>query len=203
MWNAALSKAIWSVLCLHVYVCVCLFVCLCTLLFRFTHRGLSTEAKTTSQAGKAGPENPLGYFSTPSSVSVWFHLCAVVTLQETRRLNTTANYFLPCQNLLVGREITLSVNVCVFSMSHKILLAPCLLFVRGVFCLDVITASLSSLFPCKHRRRCGLFQRDVWTEDHCRGRPAKEKDVTDCSNAQFSWRTCTPRKHRKTQKHKY
>lgn len=44
------------------------------------------------------------------------------------------------------------------------------------------------------------FYEPVWTEDYCRGRRAKEKHVTDCSNVQFLKRTCTPCKHRKNTK---
>lgn len=92
-------------------------------------------------------------------------------------------------------------------MSHKGLLAPCLLFVGGVFCLDVISTSLFLFLACTGEDAACFLCKPVWTEDYCRGRKAKRKNMSPIARMLgFSAElvhAANTRKKKKTQKHKY
>lgn len=142
---------VWACVCMH--VCVCLFV---SLAFSFisTHRGPSVETRQPPKQVRWDPKHAQLFFHVSLIPSAF----AVVTLGGNKEaVNTTANYFFLWQNLLIQRGITLSANVCESPVSHARLLAPCLLFVRGVFCLDVISSRLFSSFM--HRSICGLLSK--------------------------------------------
>lgn len=149
--KCAVFACVWACVCMH--VCVCLFV---SLAFSFisTHRGPSVETRQPPKQVRWDPKRAQLFFHVSLIPSAF----AVVTLGGNKEaVNTTANYFFLWQNLLIQRGITLSANVCESPVSHARLLAPCLLFVRGVFCLDVISSSLFSSFM--HRSICGLLSK--------------------------------------------
>lgn len=76
------------------------------------------------------------------------HFDSAVTWGGDKEATNTSHkfffLFLQCQNL-IQRGLTLSANVCVRTVSHKRLLAPCLQFVRGFLCLEVIMTLISTL----------------------------------------------------------
>lgn len=176
---------VWACVCMH--VCVCLFV---SLAFSFisTHRGPSVETRQPPKQVRWDLKHAQLFFHVSLIPSAF----AVVTLGGNKEaVNTTANYFFLWQNLLIQRGITLSANVCESPVSHARLLAPCLLFVRGVFCLDVISSRLFSSFM--HRSICGLLSKGPL------GPKTTIVTVMSANASVFFKRTWTQRKHRKTQ----
>lgn len=61
--------------------------------------------------------------------------------------------------------------------------------------MDVISASLCLYHAQKKMRPA--FKGPVWTEDHCRGRRAKEKTSSIARMFRFSRELVHPAKHRK------
>lgn len=183
--KCAVFACVWACVCMH--VCVCLFV---SLAFSFvsTHRGPSVETRQPPKQVRWDPKHAQLFFHVSLIPSAF----AVVTLGGNKEaVNTTANYFFLWQNLLIQRGITLSANVCESPVSHARLLAPCLLFVRGVFCLDVISSRLFSSFM--HRSICGLLSKGPL------GPKTTIVTVMSANASVFFKRTWTQRKHRKTQ----
>lgn len=179
--------------------CVCMCVCLFVSVYpplSFPHTGVFQQRREDEPPEQVrwDPKNPLGYL---------FSGVVGVIPSDLMRKRGNTNDFLQCQNLLIRRGITLSVNVCVFPVSHKRLLARCLLFVRGVFCLDVISASLFPL-PCMRRRRCGLLSKGPFGQKTIvvGVERKKKKDVTDWSNVPFFPRELVHRANRKKQNKK-
>lgn len=137
-------------------VCICVSVCVCVFVsvpssFISTHRRLSVETRQPPEQVRWDLKPVWLFFHVDLNVSLIPSVFGVMALGGDEEVtNTTANYFLQCQNVIIRRGRTFSVNsrMCVFRVSHKRLLAPCLLFVRGVFCLSVISASLSLIHIC-------------------------------------------------------
>ena len=185
----------------YVCVCLCLFVSVPSSFDFRTQRSLS-KGERTSRAGKMGPE-------TFSVISPRRPPCQFDSICVCRRdLNRKRGGYehkkqiISCDIKISShpeRNNTFHKYMCVFPVSHKRLLAPCLLFVRGVFCLDVISASL--FLSCMHRRRCGLLSKSPFGQKTIVvGGERKKKDVTDCSNVPFQENLCTMQTQKK---HKY
>lgn len=129
----------------------CVFVCLRTLLFHFhTQRSFSGD-ETTSRAGEMGPETRSVIFPRrPPCQSDSICVCRRDLKRKRGGCEHNSKLFLAMsKSSHPERNNTFCKCVCVFPVSHKRLLAPCLLFVRGVFCLDVISASLFLFLACR------------------------------------------------------
>lgn len=109
-----LSRRPFKVCC----ACMCVSVCLSPYPpLSFPHRGLSVETRQPREQVRWDLKPARLFFHAVPHVSLIPSAFAVVTLRGSEEAtNTTANYFLQYQSLLIRRGITLSANVCVCSL---------------------------------------------------------------------------------------
>lgn len=152
MWNAALSKAIWSVLCVSLCLCVCVCVCLSlysTLLFHFhTLRSFSSDAA----ASRAGTIRP-----APCSL---ISLSAVGLIPSTFSILTSGgNEEAPFSSLAVTK-IPLSTQCFPCQLQTSVLRFFLLFFLLVPFVWTWLTLASSCIFffvACFARQAAGPF----------------------------------------------
>lgn len=217
MWNAALSKAIWSVLCVSqcapMSVCVCVFVCpsvcLSTLPFHFhTLRSFSIDEETFRAGTIRPPLAPPPKPPDQSSPSVWFHRHFQIL---DSRNGTGRHLFAQCQKMpppLVWEQLFPCQRAVSLSHRSRSSAPRLLVCVRGAFCPVVTHALTPSRRPLPLALACAGEDAGL-TSCACFGQRAllvgvaseegKHARVTECSNVELLRRTCKQPGKEKTQ----